>query len=187
MATLKEALIGTEEQNKQGQANLDKVAQMGSGFSAGLAKFLGGKEKPEPVKPEEPKPEIKKAKGGKVMKNTKKFADGGDTGLMTTNKVMKMMGRQRSSVDELQDMLPSKEGIGRVMRSKMNPEVVKTAMNPVGYVAEKVYDRLKDTTVPRSYDKEMGMKKGGTVKKMAKGGSASSRADGCAIRGKTRA
>jgi len=97
------------------------------------------------------------------------------------------MGRQRSSVDELQDMLPSKEGIGRVMRSKMNPEVVKTAMNPVGYVAEKVYDRLKDTTVPRSYDKEMGMKKGGTVKKMAKGGSASSRADGCAIRGKTRA
>jgi hypothetical protein len=34
-----------------------------------------------------------------------------------------------------------------------------------------------------------GMKKGGTVKKMAKGGSvssASSRADGCAIKGKTK-
>ena len=30
-------------------------------------------------------------------------------------------------------------------------------------------------------------KKGGMVKKMAKGGTASSRADGCAIRGKTRA
>jgi hypothetical protein len=31
-----------------------------------------------------------------------------------------------------------------------------------------------------------GMKKGGKVKKMAKGGSASKRADGCAVRGKTR-
>ena len=62
MPTIKEALLGTEEQNKQGQANLDKAAQSGSG----LAKFLGGKEKPEPVKPEEPKPEIKKAKGGSV-------------------------------------------------------------------------------------------------------------------------
>ena len=30
------------------------------------------------------------------------------------------------------------------------------------------------------------MKKGGKVKKMAKGGSASSRADGCAIKGKTK-
>ena len=40
MATIKEALLGTEEQNKQGQANLDKAAQSGSG----LAKMLGGKD-----------------------------------------------------------------------------------------------------------------------------------------------
>jgi len=33
---------------------------------------------------------------------------------------------------------------------------------------------------------EMGMKKGGGVKKMAAGGSASSRADGCAVKGKTK-
>jgi hypothetical protein len=33
----------------------------------------------------------------------------------------------------------------------------------------------------------MDKKKGGVVKKMAKGGTASSRADGCAVRGKTRA
>jgi len=32
-----------------------------------------------------------------------------------------------------------------------------------------------------------GNKKGGMIKKMAKGGTASSRADGCAVRGKTRA
>jgi len=34
--------------------------------------------------------------------------------------------------------------------------------------------------------KTPGMKRGGRVKKFAKGGSASSRADGCAIRGKTK-
>lgn len=34
--------------------------------------------------------------------------------------------------------------------------------------------------------KPAGMKRGGRVKKFAKGGSASSRADGCAIRGKTK-
>jgi hypothetical protein len=34
--------------------------------------------------------------------------------------------------------------------------------------------------------KQQGMKKGGKVKKMAKGGTASSRADGCCVKGKTR-
>ena len=71
MATLKEALIGTEEQNKQGQANLDKAAQSGSE----IAKFLGGKEKPTTPKPEEPKPEVKKAKGGSVSSASSR-ADG---------------------------------------------------------------------------------------------------------------
>ena len=71
MATLKEALIGTEEQNKQGQANLDKAAKSGSE----IAKFLGGKEKPEPPKPEAPKPEVKKAKGGSISSASKR-ADG---------------------------------------------------------------------------------------------------------------
>lgn len=71
MATLKEALIGTEEQNKQGQANLDKAAQSGSE----IAKMLGGKEKPATPKPEEPKPEVKKAKGGSVSSASSR-ADG---------------------------------------------------------------------------------------------------------------
>jgi hypothetical protein len=43
------------------------------------------------------------------------------------------------------------------------------------------------TTTPR-YEDLVGAKKGGHVKKMAKGGSvsASKRADGCAMRGKTK-
>ena len=71
MPTIKEALLGTEEQNKQGQANLDKAAQSGSE----IAKFLGGKEKPTTPKPEEPKPEVKKAKGGSVSSASSR-ADG---------------------------------------------------------------------------------------------------------------
>ena len=71
MATIKEALLGTEEQNRQGQAELDKAAKSGSS----IAKMLGGKETPEPVKPEEPKPEVKKAKGGSVSSASSR-ADG---------------------------------------------------------------------------------------------------------------
>ena len=71
MPTIKEALLGTEEQNKQGQANLDKAAQSGSE----IAKMLGGKEKPATPKPEEPKPEVKKAKGGSVSSASSR-ADG---------------------------------------------------------------------------------------------------------------
>ncbi len=48
--------------------------------------------------------------------------------------------------------------------------------------------RLRESVpeAARTYEGLEGMKKGGAVKKMAAGGSASKRADGCAIRGKTR-
>jgi len=129
-------------------------------------------------------------KGGKAC-----MADGGEVGhglggLRSGVEAMIAAGRKnKSSVDELQDMLPSKQSIGRAVRSKLDPELIKTAMNPVGYAAEKAYDRLKDTTAPRSYSSEKdSMKKGGTVKKMASGGKAAqlSKANGIAQRGKTR-
>ncbi len=54
-------------------------------------------------------------------------------------------------------------------------------------------DKVKDAEKERDdYKNQLAamqaprMKKGGKVKKMAKGGSASSRADGCAIKGKTK-
>jgi hypothetical protein len=51
---IKDGLIGTEKQNKEGQQNLDKAATSGSK----LAIILGGK--PAPTEP------VKKAKGGKI-------------------------------------------------------------------------------------------------------------------------
>jgi hypothetical protein len=49
---------------------------------------------------------------------------------------------------------------------------------------------MRESVSPKAREYEAyndaGYKKGGKVKKMAKGGSASSRADGCAVKGKTR-
>jgi len=68
MPTIKEALLGTEEQNKVAQANLDKQASQGSS----LAKMLGGN--PAPKQPET-STEKKKA-GGTVKSSASKRADG---------------------------------------------------------------------------------------------------------------
>jgi hypothetical protein len=72
MPTIKEALLGTEEQNRIAQENLDKQAREGSK----LAKFLGGNPEPkETVVKETPQPVEKKAKGGKISSASKR-ADG---------------------------------------------------------------------------------------------------------------
>lgn len=47
-------------------------------------------------------------------------------------------------------------------------------------------EAMTPQTTNTATDAQPGMKKGGKVKKMASGGSASKRADGCAMRGKTR-
>jgi hypothetical protein len=72
MPTIKEALLGTEEQNRVAQANLDKQASQGST----LAKMLGGNAAPKEKEVKEtPQPVEKKAKGGKVSSASKR-ADG---------------------------------------------------------------------------------------------------------------
>jgi choline kinase len=58
-------------------------------------------------------------------------------------------------------------------------------------VPSEIADKLQTQKNEKAYqnyenNRSLGMKKGGAVKKMAKGGSASSRADGCCTKGKTR-
>jgi hypothetical protein len=60
----------------------------------------------------------------------------------------------------------------------------KTSNDAIGDLVNKLGSGRVGTTIPR-YQDLVGAKKGGAVK-MAKGGSASSRADGCAVKGKTR-
>jgi hypothetical protein len=60
----------------------------------------------------------------------------------------------------------------------------RTSNDAIGDMVKKIGSGRVGTTIPR-YQDLVGAKKGGAVK-MAKGGSASSRADGCAVKGKTR-
>jgi hypothetical protein len=58
---------------------------------------------------------------------------------------------------------------------------------PMSYLAKSQRDKRKNRKPGETPEAAEGMKKGGKVKKMAKGGStASKRADGCAQRGKTK-
>lgn len=56
---------------------------------------------------------------------------------------------------------------------------------PKKAASEEVGESKPDSELEEAHYEAIGMKKGGCVK-MAKGGSASSRADGCAVRGKTK-
>lgn len=135
-------------------------------------------------------------KGGKVMKKAKRYADGGlsDAGSDAGLEKLKRLGLQPGTSDyrlgqktlrsgktaqELDDLLPSREKIGTALRGKLDPETVMDAMNPSGAISRRASNALKDIKTPKSYDESF--KKGGKVS------SASKRADGCAIRGKTRA
>ena len=74
-------------------------------------------------------------------------------------------------------------------------EILKTLKDKVMGTDEQnkaASERMKNNPMEKKFQKMMGNepkdeKEEKPVKKMAKGGSASSRADGCAIRGKTRA
>ena len=78
-------------------------------------------------------------------------------------------------------------------RGFVNPPTVAEMANPADYITpkqrmqmeEEVADRKASAAADKAYNKAMGMKKGGYVK----GGSVSSaskRADGCAMKGKTK-
>lgn len=150
-------------------------------------------------------------KGGKVKK-MRKFADGGysekspeqralDIGLKEGSpdylKAVKTLSSgSGSGLDRMAEMFGGKpkSGLDKLRsdlkstgRSAMSAGKTAVESMPVVRGAKELASRVK---VPTSYDEEMGMKKGGKVKKMASGGkvsSASKRADGCAIRGKTKA
>ena len=120
-------------------------------------------------------------KGGKVKK-VRKFQDGGETefepsGGMEYLKRMtsKYAEKPKSDLDKLRSDLKSTGRAGMAG--------AKTAAESIPMVrgAKDLASRIGQKSMPKSYEEEMGMKKGGKVS------SASKRADGIAIRGKTRA
>jgi hypothetical protein len=132
-------------------------------------------------------------KGGKVMK--KRYADGGlsDAGEGAGLEKLERLGlkpgtadyrlgqktlRDEKTAQEMEDLLPSREKIGSAMRSKLDPQTVADMAMPQAAVARKIANAAKDIKMPKSYSASF--KKGGMVS------SASKRADGCAVKGKTR-
>ena len=79
-------------------------------------------------------------------------------------------------------MHKSESGLMGALPALLDPAKKKTATvsTPSGLSSPSAI-KPSDTTLGIN-----GMKRGGQVKKFAKGGSASSRADGCAIKGKTK-
>jgi len=134
------------------------------------------------------------------MKKTKKFEDGGPTGgrYVDMGDSQVFVPDAPAVVADRPDVVarPMGAGIGPVLSDTAGgfqdnmdrPDVV---ARPMGLMMPPPNRRMGVRgAVPGTYASGMGgMKKGGTVKKMAKGGSVSSaskRADGCAIKGKTK-
>ena len=78
-------------------------------------------------------------------------------------------------------------GLGPAILAR-NPEMLRGFGVLGNLAANKLEDREEDKArqAAAAAQPAPGMRKGGKTKKMAAGGSASKRADGCAIRGKTR-
>jgi hypothetical protein len=149
------------------------------------------------------------------MKKTKKFDDGGPTGGryemngdsgryvenapvaapvavgIEPRQLGPMSGGVGAGIGGLQNAAGRAETLMPFVAGNNGPEPIR---RPIGQLMPPPTRRISvPGAVPGTYAEmtpmAAGMKKGGTVKKMAKGGSVSSaskRADGCAIKGKTK-
>jgi hypothetical protein len=101
------------------------------------------------------------------------------------------MNMRKPSAEEMAKILKSRERLQmgqageRDMLSKISPTSMKAAKD-----MQRGANEMRESVDPAAREYELavdsGYKKGGKVKKMASGGSASKRADGCAVKGKTR-
>ena len=103
------------------------------------------------------------------------------------DKTFEYMGKKYTT-EMAGERRPSSSGSGRSASGKSESmDRASVAARKPGIIA-KLAEMARNPDNPRLRREraEMGMKKGGKVKKMAAGGSVSKRADGCAQRGKTR-
>jgi hypothetical protein len=115
------------------------------------------------AQPGQPGQPVKKAKGGKV----KRYADGGDI-IDELSRGVRRVGQDLGIAEDTNQYKKTPQG-----EKMANSDVAKGARN---------YVRLqKEGMGVKSKNDEYEKKKGGVIK------SASARADGCAVRGKTRA
>jgi hypothetical protein len=93
--------------------------------------------------------------------------------------------QETSKLDKSRELMTRGIQDEKGMMSRIMPTMAKAARDDM-----RAAKNMRESVSPaaREYEayNDAGYNKGGKVKKMAKGGSASSRADGCAVKGKTR-
>jgi len=107
----------------------------------------------------------------------RKFSKGGDMKKGYADGGMPMVNKGGKMVPSF-----AADGVGKMAKGGM-AESKKMVGKEVAFMKKK---GAPAAMIKHEKAEMMGMKKGGGVKKMAAGGSASSRADGCAIKGKTK-
>ena len=153
-------------------------------------------------------------KGGDVKKKMRKFADGGDTGTSAGSAMRRMAELYSEKQTPKSDLDQLRSNIKSTGRAGMAGAKAAAESIPVVRGAKELASRVGQKSMPKSYDEEMGMKKGGKVhsdiakdkpmmKKvatkavkahekrmhgMAGGGKVGqlSKADGCATKGKSK-
>jgi hypothetical protein len=152
--------------------------------------------------------------GGIMKKKMRKFADGGDTGTSAGSAMRRMAELYSEKQTPKSDLDQLRSNIKSTGRAGMAGAKAAAESIPVVRGAKELASRVGQKSMPKSYDEEMGMKKGGKVhsdiakdrpmmKKvaakavkghekrmhgMAKGGKVGqlSKADGCATKGKSK-
>ena len=96
----------------------------------------------------------------------------------------------------MQSALDAQSAAGVAKAKKTPPKVIPMTKEDAEVINSKEFKKASEATMDKkkggkitaaNYDKEYGKIYRKAVKKMSSGGTASSRADGCAVRGKTRA
>jgi hypothetical protein len=111
----------------------------------------------------------------------KAFADARKSGLKT----FEFKGKKYTT-ELAKPSKPVKAELGPEMGQRMTSAESEAVLSGFGNPSGSASRVSKETPQAETYDMSIGIKRGGAVKKMASGGSASSRADGCAVKGKTR-
>lgn len=92
---------------------------------------------------------------------------------------------EMAKIEKARERLQMGQAGERDMFTKFMPTEMKAAKD-----MQRQANEMRESVDPAAREYELavdsGYKKGGKVKKMASGGSASKRADGCAVKGKTR-
>jgi hypothetical protein len=123
-----------------------------------------------------------------MKKKMRKFQDGGDTGTSAGSAMRRMAELYSEKQTPKSDLDQLRSNIKSTGRAGMAGAKAAVESIPVVRGAKELASRIGQKSMPKSYDEEMGMKKGGMAKKKMMGGGMTKMAKGGGIesKGKTK-